>query len=408
MFILDDPKNNLKNILHAFFLSLGISMAEPSTILPLLVHHFSHSAILVGLFSSLQRGGSILMQLYASFHAQSYQKVLPFLKRVFFIRFFSWFFIGLSILLFGQTHPRLTLFFIALGLFFFSFSAGFGGIYFKELQAKLFSHEYRKKTMANRRIAGSIASIFSGVFAGVILSFASPPTNYALLFIVSSFLMAIGFIAFATINEPIKTKISNKEKNFLLFLKNAFFIFKNDKVLQRQSIAILLAFSYLLALPFVILKANSEFSLKGWMVGGFITFQMLGSILISQFFWKRFKSSEKMLISAILLKILAFFIAIFANNFFFYTLFFFIIGGAIDGLSIASLNLIIEIAPEEKRPIYTALQTNFSYLGLFFPLLGSFILHISKNYLILYFLTIIMLFCSLYFAFKLLRNNIKD
>lgn len=401
MFILDDPKNNIKNILHAFFLSLAISMAEPSTILPLVVHYFSDSTFLVGLFSALQRGGSVLMQLYASFHAQSYQKVLPYLKKVFFIRFFSWFFIGFAILVFGKKYPNLTLFSIGIGLFFFSFSAGFGGIYFKELQAKLFSHEYRKKTMANRRIAGSIASIISGAFAAAILSFSSPPTNYAMLFIISSFLMSIGFIAFASVNEPIKKNISAKEKNFFFFLQNAFAIFRKDKTLQTQTIAIFLSFSYLLAMPFMILQANSKFHLSGLMIGGFITFQMLGSILLSFFLWRPLKSSKRMLILAIILKILSFIVAMFANDFFFYALFFFLIGGAIDGVSIASLNLVIEIAPEDKRPIYTALQTNFSYIGLFFPLLGSFILQFGQNFTILYTLTILFLFLALLFALKL-------
>ena len=84
MFKLDDPKNNYKNIIHAFFLSLAITIAEPSTILPLMVHHFSDSVIIVGIFASLLRGGAIVIQLYAAFHAQAYQKVLPYLSKVFF------------------------------------------------------------------------------------------------------------------------------------------------------------------------------------------------------------------------------------------------------------------------------------------------------------------------------------
>jgi len=45
MFKLDNPKNNYKNVTHAFFLSLAITIAEPSTILLLMVHHFSDSVI---------------------------------------------------------------------------------------------------------------------------------------------------------------------------------------------------------------------------------------------------------------------------------------------------------------------------------------------------------------------------
>ena len=193
MFKIDDPKNNHKNVTHAFFLALAITIAEPSTILPLMVHHFSDSVIMVGIFASLLRGGAIVVQLYAAFHAQAYKRVLPYLGKVFFFRWIAWFSIGLSIYLIGDSNKPLTLFFIGLGLFFFSFTAGFGAIYFKELQAKLFSKKYRGKTMANRNIAGSVASIISGSVAGYVLQNFDAPLNYAALFMVSSLFMAIGF-----------------------------------------------------------------------------------------------------------------------------------------------------------------------------------------------------------------------
>ena len=102
MFKIDNPKNNYKNVVHAFFLSLAITIAEPSTILPLMVHHFSESVVIVGIFASLLRGGAIMIQLYAAFHAQAYKRVLPYLGKVFFFRWISWFSIGLSIFFIGD------------------------------------------------------------------------------------------------------------------------------------------------------------------------------------------------------------------------------------------------------------------------------------------------------------------
>ena len=118
--------------------------------------------------------------------------------------------IGVAIFFLGETHKSLTLFFIGLGLFFFSFTAEFGAIYFKELQAKLFSKAYRGKTMANRNVAGAIASIISGGVTGYVLQSFEAPMSYAYLFLVSSFFMAIGFFTFVTIDEPIKENIATK------------------------------------------------------------------------------------------------------------------------------------------------------------------------------------------------------
>ncbi len=391
VFRMDDPKNNFKNVIHAFFLSLAITIAEPSTILPLMVHHFSESMIVVGVFASLLKGGAIVVQLYAAFHAQAYRRVLPYLRRVFFFRWLAWFSIGLSIFLIGDSNKPLTLLLIGIGLFGFSFTAGFGAIYFKELQAKLFSKAYRGKTMANRQVAGSIASIISGGVAGYVLNHYEAPLSYAYLFMVSSLFMIIGFVTFVTIEEPEKERVAVKEKHFQYFMHNAIATLKADRRLQRQILAIFLSFSYYLAMPFVILHASSTVTLTGWMLGGFISVQMLGSIVGSSVLWRRISDYEMMLSLSFLFMIVAFVVALFAQSLYGYAVIFLLFGVALDGFSIAGMNLVIEIAPEEKRPLYTALQTNISSLGLFFPVLGGVILKYVESYAVVYGLSILLL-----------------
>ena len=402
----DNPSNNYKNIAHAFFLSLAITIAEPSTVLPLIIEHFSNSALVVGVFVSLLRGGAILTQLYAAFHAQSYKKVLPYLKKVFFFRWLSWFSIGLSIYSIGDSNKNLTLILIGIGLFGFSLSAGFGAIYFKELQAKLFSKKYRGKTMANRQVAGSIASIVSGGVAGYVLSNFEAPLNYAYLFIVSSFIMAIGFFIFVSIDdEPSKENVQEKEKNFALFVKNAFAILQNDKRLQQQTLAIFLSFACYLSIPFVILEAKNSVALTGWVLGGFIMMQMFGSIVGSSLLWRKISNYEKMLSLSFVFMIAAFGVALFANSSYLYALVFFLYGIALDGFGNSGMNLIIEIAPEEKRPIYTAIQTNLSSFGLFFPVLGGFLLKSFESYTLIYLLTIVLLFGGLFMSLRLRKKD---
>ena len=80
---MDKFSNHLKNILHGFFLAVGTTVAEPATILPLMVNYFGGSAVLVGFFSALLRGGAVIMQLFAAFKAQHYARMLPYLRIVF-------------------------------------------------------------------------------------------------------------------------------------------------------------------------------------------------------------------------------------------------------------------------------------------------------------------------------------
>ena len=399
---MDKFSNHVRNILHGFFLSIGTTIAEPSTILPLIINYFGGSSMLVGLFSSLLRGGAILVQLFAAFQAQSYHRMLPYIRRVFFIRFLAWFLIGLVMVLFGEDYPNFTLFFIGLGLFVFSFSAGFGAIYFKDIIAKIFSHKFRGKTMAYRQFFSAFGGLMSGVFAAFILEHFDAPQSYGYLFIISSFLMGFGYIAFGTIDEPYKEEVSQRENSFKKFLKNSLATLQSDKELQIQLSTFLLAYGYLISLPFIILDAQVKINLSGIAIGSLITTQMVGAML-SNFLWGKLSGQGRNKITAnvsIILYLLAIIVAFNASSLYEYMFIFFIIGGAIDGNRIASGNLILKLAPPEKRAVYIALQVNIISFGLFFSLLGGIILHFF-NYTVLYSLTSVILLIALFLSFKL-------
>ena len=393
-------ENNIKNILHGFFLAVAMTIAEPSTILPLIIHHFTENVIIVGIFVSLLRGGAILVQLVAAFYAQAFKKAMPYLKRVFITRVICWFMIGLSIYLIGDKNPTLTLTLFGIFLFIFSFSAGFGSIYFSEIIAKVFTKEERGKSMANRQLFAAIGSIISGGVAGWVLSVFEPPKSYAYLFMISAILMSIGMFAFASIKEPIKENVRIKEENFFKYMKNAFSFLKEDKTLQIQILAMLFSYSFLFAFPFVIIQAKNTINLTGWLIGGFVTIQMLGAI-VGNMIWKKISPNyKKIFLISYTLVIFSFLLVLFFENKIIYFTFFFLMGMAIDGFRISGINLLFEIAPEDKRPIYVALQNNITSIGLFFSIPGGFILEIF-GYKILYSFTILMLIIGIYFATKL-------
>ncbi len=401
-FQINSKLNHIKNVLHGFFIAIGTTIAEANTILPLIVTHFGGNSILVGLYAALLRGGAIVVQLYAAFYAQGYPRVLKYLRRVFLARFLAWFFIGFFIVMFGEDYPSATLLAIGVGLFIFSFSAGFGQIYFREIMAKIFDHKFRGKTMAVRQFFAAFASILSGAAAAVILEKFEAPFSYGILFMTSSVLMGLGFFAFATVDEPEKTNVTQKEKSFRMFLKNAFGILKQDKTLQVQIATFLLAFSYLFSLPFIILDAQQTIDLGGTEIGILITVQMVGSML-SNILWGRLSSNgrNKIIVHIVLATFIACIaFAFVANTLWMYALIFFFIGTALDGNRLASGNLILIIAPEDKRPIYNALQSNITFIGIFFSILGGVILQYT-SYTFLYSFTIFWLSVALLISFKL-------
>ncbi len=399
---MDKKLNHYKNVLHGFFLSIGTTIAEPHTILPLIVTHFGGGAILVGLYSALLKGGVVLIQLYAAFRAQSYPYMLKYLRRVFLVRFIAWFFIGVSIILFGDEYKEITLFCIGLGLFAFSFSAGFGTIYFKEITAKIFTHKFRGKTMAIRQFFAGFGALLSGAGAGYILSTFEAPLSYGILFIISTFLMGFGYLAFGLVEEPIKEEVPKKEKSFGLFLKNAYEILQNDKLFQVQIFTFFFASSYLLSLPFIIIDAQNSIDLGGKEIGLIITAQMVGAML-SNIIWGKLSSLgfyKRISNITILMFFFAISLAFVGGSIWIYMGIFFIVGAAIDGNRLASENLIIYIAPQERRPVYIALQNNIVSIGIFFSILGGLILSFS-NYTVLYTLTLFLLLGAFLGSLKL-------
>ena len=399
---MDKFSNHIKNILHGFFLTIGTTIAEPATILPLIVNYFGGSSLLVGFFAALLRGGAIVVQLFAAFKAQSYPLMLPYLRRVFFIRFLAWFLIGVAIVFLGDDYPNLTLTAIGLGLFIFSFSAGFGAIYFKDIVAKIFSHKFRGKSMAYRQFFSALGGLLSGALAALVLETFEAPQSFGYLFMISAFVMGLGYTAFATVDEPIKEEIAPKENSFKKFLHNAMDLLKEDKQLQVQVTTFLLAYGYLIALPFIILDAKEHIHLSGVTIGSLITAQMVGAML-SNLVWGKLTGNGGNKITAniaLLLHILAIILAFNAHDFTTYLIIFFLVGAATDGNRIASGNLILILAPPEKRPMYVALQINIISFGMFFSILGGGILQIT-NYTVLYSVTLAILLLALLMSFKL-------
>ncbi len=399
---MDKFSNHIKNILHGFFLTIGTTIAEPATILPLIVSHFGGSSILVGFFAALLRGGAIVVQLFAAFKAQSYPLMLPYLRRVFFIRFFAWFSIGVAIIIFGDEHPNLTLLSIGVGLFIFSFSAGFGAIYFKDIVAKIFSHKFRGKTMAYRQFFSALGGLLSGALAGFVLETFKAPQSFGYLFMISAFVMGLGYLAFASIDEPSKEEIAPRENSFKSFLHQAMTLLKRDKDLQVQVTTFLFAYGYLIALPFIILQAKESIQLTGVAIGTLITAQMIGAML-SNLVWGKISGSGLNRLTAniaLLLHIIAIILAFNATTLYEYIAIFFLVGAATDGNRIASGNLILILAPPEKRPMYVALQINIISFGMFFSILGGVILHFG-SYSVLYSVTLAVLLFSLFMSFKL-------
>ena len=92
-----------------------------------------------------------------------------------------------------------------------------------------------------------------------------------------------------------------------------------------------------------------------------------------------------------------------ADQFWYLYIVYFFIGASIDGFRLAFSNLILIIAPADKRPMYVAVQNNLSSVGLFFPILGGVIFK-SFNFSVLSFFALALLIIGFGISFFLRKE----
>ncbi len=399
-------ENKKRVIIQGVLLAGAMALADQSVVLPVIVKYFSKSNVMVGLFTSLLRGGAIIMQLYAAFHARNDALVLPKLKKIFALRFGSWFSIGIIILLLGNTSPVLTLLFFGLSLFVFSFSAGFGTIYYQEIMGKMFTKQYRGKLISQRQILAGLVSIIGVIgISGTILERIKAPFSFSLLFLISGLIMGLGYLYFFKFKEYPSQKGYSPFNTFGSFIRSAVLFIRTDKQLRIQMITRLFSYGFMLMMPFVILQAKSLYSIGGkeiaWMAG----VQMAGAML-ANLLWGKLSSrgnDKLIIILALLLNLTAYSGLLFFRSYLFFYVVFFLIGASIDGYRLAFSNMLLSRAPENHRPAYVAIYNNVIALGLFFAIPGGMILD-AFGFKALNVLAIVFLILGVFFAAFLHRD----
>jgi len=366
--------NFFMGVIHGVFYKAGMAFSEPNMILPLFLNAFTKSKTLIGLFGTLFQFSGAWPQLLTAQKIQSICRKKPLLIAMLIIRMASWGVLGLITYFYGARHPGwiLAIFLLLLSLFYLA--GGVAGIPFFDIIAKAIPTSLRGRFWGIRQFLGGILAIAAGFAVKWIL--ASPglpfPKNYAVLFLLSFVFLGISYLGLGSIREP-KYDNCPPPKSFSLFLKEAFQTLRDDKNFAQAIFTEILAGSLLLSLSFYVLYAKNSLKVEPSMVGLFIAVQMLAGVL-SNLVWGMLsdKIGNKSVIRGALLFHLSIpFFALISGAGWMYLLVFFGIGFYMNGASIGFTNFMLEVAPEEKRPLYISLRGTLVAVVSFFPLLGG-------------------------------------
>jgi MFS family permease len=397
-----NSKTNFKAFVwHSAFLAFAANFMDVNTILPSMLIKIGGTPILLGLLTTILIGGSSITQLlFAGFLLNKPLKKKYLLAGIN-MRILA--LLGISFLFYNSAilSKNVIIFLVFLLISIFSLSGAFANVSYIAILGRAIKKNKRKKFFSVRQIFNSIGILISALVVRELIKYYKFPSNYAIIFLSASLLLAIASLGFWRIKEVHSTV--RKKKKFLKFLKLIPTEIRKNKNLKYYLLITNTLGIGLSIIPFLILFAKENFQLSFNLIGNFLLFNTLGMLIAGLIL---FKYSEKfnyksLLKSSIILSSSLPIIALLLMNTQFIYQFIFIISGsfiAIYGMSISGL--LLEISNKENRITYAGISGAGSIIPLIFPLLTGFLIPII-GYKIIFVAVSIIILTSLIFVSKL-------
>jgi len=388
--------NFAMGLLHGVFFNGGMAFSNPTTILPVFLNTFTHSKVIVGLFSSVMNTGMVLPQLFVANRLENKVYKKPVLVMAITIRALCWGLLGLITYFLGGSHPLM----IVISLFFlltlFSFMGGIAVVPFTDIWGKAIPSTLRGRFFGYRQLLGGLLAIGAGFIVKYILGNKnlSFPDNYAFLFLFSFIFISVSYLALGSLKEPIE-EVHKTKLTFKKFLKKAFRILKLDRNYRMFLFVQILVGANGLILPFYVLYAKDVIGIEVKMIGMFISAQMLGSTL-SNILWaylSDYAGNKKVIQINAFLSLLMPLVALLITRqlWTLFLLLFILIGFSTAGGAIGYMNFLLDIAPSKDRPTYISLNGTLTVPVMLFPLIGGIIIQYT-SYKFLLIITMVVMF----------------
>ncbi len=358
----NDPhykRNFTLGVLNGTFFMAALAFIAGSTVLPVFLSKLTESKIVIGVISHTEWFGWLFPQVFAAVFLTHRRKVLGFYNRLTILRLTLFASAIASIYVFRNNYTMLL---IAFTSFFavFSLSSGIAGVAFMEVVGKTIPVNSRGSFFGLRMFSGGILAMIGGLAIKKIMSSYPFPYDFAYICIIAWVLMLLGLSIFAFLKEP-EHKDPPPKESAGIQLKTALGIIKNDanfKMLIYTRGWVNTAF---MATPFYVIFAIDKLGAPDWMAGIYLTVQMVG-YLGANLLWgwlSNHVSNRLVIILSTLLKVLppaialaGFFVQVGPEMF---SAVFFLLGMGESGSEMGFMNYLLEISPEQRRPLYIGL-----------------------------------------------------
>ncbi|HHS96364.1 MAG TPA: MFS transporter [Chloroflexi bacterium] len=344
-------------------------LIDPPVVLTWFVSQLTSSNLLIGLVTPLSQAGWLLPQVFVSARVQRMRRKMPSYAAAAGIRIAAWLALAAAVWWVETPAILLAAFFALYTLAWIA--AGLAGLAFFEVTAKTIPAWRRGRLFATRQLTGGILSLGAGWVVKAVLTHPalSFPRNHAVLFLLYSIVIVPAMLAFIAIREPPGAATAER-MGLGKQLRRGWGFLKKDAVYRRYMLARATLGLADIALPFYGVYAKEVLGAPSGIIGWYLTARV-GSRLVFNLPWGWVSDKRgnrlvmRMMSLGYTLTALAALALVAGVEQFqwhgdwlpFLVIPLYLLDGAIRPAQIlAGSNFLLELAPEEERPLYLGLS----------------------------------------------------
>ncbi len=356
-------------VFNGAIFNLAEALIDPPLVLTWFVSQITSSNLLAGLVSPLGNAGWFLPQVFVSARIQRMERKMPSYTLTAVIRTIAW--VLLAVMVWTVDDPRilLTSFFVLYSVA--RLTSGLAGLTFFDVVAKTIPARRRGSFFSWRQLLGSILGLGGGWIVKTVLNHPALafPNGHALLFTLYCVVMVPGLVSFIIIREPSR-KVVNTPVKTSEQLQRAGQLLRENGVYRRHLSARTALILAGIALPFYGIYAKDKLGAPEGMVGIYVTTRIAAQMLFN-LPWGRLSDrygnrlAMKLLslgsgataLLALILTALVGSLQLQGTWLPYLALPLFFLDGAIRPAQVLSgSNFLLELVPEDERPLYMGLS----------------------------------------------------
>ena len=360
---------------HGGFLALGMALTQPTTVIAAFVAELTGSTVWVGGLMTVLTLAGAMPQLFVARWIEPRPRKMPFLLAAIYLRVLCWGVLAFLIFMIGSDQPRL-LSWVLIGLLaLFYAGGGLGGIPYTDIIGKIIPANRRGAFFGGREALAGPLAVGAAFLARYTLAEVKYPDNYAMLFGFAATALFVASLGFWIIREPPRTDPDEHIQHWRDYGRKL--LATAQRLRTLVGVQLLTGFS-LMAFPFYIVYARRELGAPREAVGWFVLVQVAGGVL-ANLYWARlvdrYGSRRMLSVCAALstsIPILAVGLGLMGWRGMLPVVF--LVGAIINGRSVGFSSALLELAPADERPTYSALDNMLILPIAFVPLLAGILL----------------------------------